>query len=59
MGRKTENAIAAAHLAAEWLETNGKYSHAESVRRLCRANAALAETCSRLHSDNTELRAKA
>lgn len=49
--------IEAAQRAAEWLETNNQHVHAEAVRRLCRSNASLIETCSRLHQDNADLRA--
>jgi hypothetical protein len=52
----TKAAIEAARKAADALERTGEHFHAEAVRRLCRSNASLIETCSRLHADNETLR---
>lgn len=59
MSQKPERTIRDARRAAEVMRELGiDKRHIEAVEGLCRSNASLQLTCSRLWHDNQELRAK-
>ncbi len=56
MSVRTKRKIEAARKAADMLDHFFRPFEAEAVRELCRSNAQMSETLSRLHSDNNCLR---
>lgn len=56
--KKSVKAIAEARDLAARLRAEGRAADAQIIERVCRSNAGLRETASRLWADNMALRAK-
>ncbi|EQB15734.1 hypothetical protein [Sphingobium lactosutens] len=56
MSKQSVTSIADAAAVADWLDQQGEHKRANDVRRICRSNVSLRNTCSLLYKDNMALR---